>query len=347
MIRYFAFCVALLGWAIADTVAAQQSFSILDVNAVPYLQDAAAHAAYQTFLVSNLPRAFSVSSSGKIGWAGGSGTLEQERQTALRNCEAKGAADCTIYAENLDVVWRGRAPQAPQVPGPLISTGNYSFVPDSRYLWRGAQAAAGVFVWAHGKGSNITQDERGQQPPSYVRWFNNAGFDVVRFDRYPAADERERAAGWLRDALAELRRRGYRRIIAGGQSRGAWNSLQMLDSPTLADVVIAVSPAAHGSGASVNLLSQTDDFRRVLADAPPQRTRVAFVQFENDFFIGDADTRRRLIEQILRPKIGALLLIDRPGGFAGHTAGGTSSFGTKFGACLLRFATAPDPPSLC
>ena len=113
---------------------------------------------------------------------------------------------------------------------------------------------------------------------------NNAGYDVVRFDREPMADARDRAAGWLRDGLQEMRRLGYRSVIAGGQSRGAWNSLQVLDTPGLADGVIAVSPAAHGAGESTNLMAQYDDLRALLAGAAPSRTRVAFVQFSGDPF---------------------------------------------------------------
>jgi hypothetical protein len=85
----------------------------------------------------------------------------------------------------------------------------------------------------------------------------------------------------------------------------------------------------------------------MFSSVPPQQTRVAFVQFQLDDFIGDADTRRRMLEQVLRPKIGVLLIIDRPEGLEGHTAGGLPAFAERFGACLLRFATDPVPPSLC
>ncbi len=240
-------------------------------------------------------------------------------------------------------------PQTSAPPGPLIRSINYSFTPDERYVWRGPAAASGAYVWAHGKGLRSTDDLRGLQPPPHVRWLNEAGYDVIRFDRSPTVDQRDRAAGWLRDGLARLRKAGYARVIVGGQSRGAWNSLQMLDTPGLADAVVAISPAAHGSGASLNLLGQTDDFRRLLDDIPPQHTSVVFVQFKQDVFIGDADARRRMLEERLRPKIGALLLIDRPDGFAGHGADNSAPFGQRYGACIMRFVTrAGDAaPPLC
>jgi hypothetical protein len=121
----------------------------------------------------------------------------------------------------------------------------------------------------------------------------------------------------------------------------------MIDTPGLADAIIAVSPAAHGMGASLNLLGQSDDLRQMLAEAPPQKTRVAFVQFEGDPFIGDAETRVRLLNRLLRRKVGALLVIDRPDGFFGHGAGAETAFSQRFGPCLLGFVTAALPPSSC
>ena len=205
--------------------------------------DAAGRASYANFLMVNLPRAFAAGGQGAFGWQGGRGTLETARAKALESCAAKGAADCTVYAENLDVVWQGRAPQAVAAPGPFTSTWNYSIVPDNRYFWHGPAAAVGVYVWGHGfgmmNGAGALADARGLQPQPHVRVFNNVGFDVVRFDRDPNADARDRAAGWLEEALLNLRRRGYRRIVVGGQSRGGWNSLQMLAHAGLADAVVA------------------------------------------------------------------------------------------------------------
>jgi len=130
--------------AVAGRSAAQP---VLDVNAVPKL-DATGRASYANFLMTNLPRAFAIGGKDAFGWQGGSGTLETARAKALESCAAKGATDCMAYAENLDVVWQGRAPQAIAPPGSFTSTWNYSIVPDSRYFWHGPAATAGVYVWA-------------------------------------------------------------------------------------------------------------------------------------------------------------------------------------------------------
>lgn len=231
------------------------------------------------------------------------------------------------------------------VPGPFVSTWNYRIELDNRCFWRGPAAAAGVYVWAHGY--NPMRDPRGAQPQAHVRAFNNAGFDVVRFDREPNADsDRNRAAGWLESGLNELRRLGYRKVIVGGQSRGAWNSLQMLARPGLADAVIAVSAAAHGSGGSTNLTAQYDDLRQLVGEIPQSRARVVFVQFAADPFAGDLPGRKALIER-LRPRLGGLLILDQPEGLTGHFGGATPSFAQRYGPCLLRFVQDATAPAAC
>lgn len=335
-------CLVLCAILLAPCPAAAQP--ILDAGAVPRL-DAAGRASYANFLLINLPRAFAVGSPNAYGWNGGGGTIEIARAKALESCTAKGGTGCTIYAENLDVVWDGRTAQVPPPPGPLISTWNYVIVPDNRYFWRGPAQAAGVYVWGHGLGARA--DSRGAQPQGHVRAFNNAGFDVVRFDREPLADvDRNRAAGWLEDSLADLRRRGYRRIVVGGQSRGGWNSLQMLTRAGLADAVIAISPAAHGTGSSLNLSAQYDDLRQLVNDVPQSRTRLAFVQFQADPYAGGLAGRRALVER-LRPRLGGLLVLDQPDGYSGHYGGSSAKFATQYGPCLLRFVSEAAAPSGC
>ena len=315
--------------------------AILDVGAVPGLT-ARARASYQQWLDANLPRAFAVARNGRAGWSAGD-TLVDARDQALTRCREQGGTGCVIYAENLSVVWPSNAPPAPPAPpGPLISRMSYSFTPDARFIWWGPQAR-GVLVWAHGTQGG---DGGGMQPPPGLRPFNNAGYDVVRFDRYAMSDQRDRAAGWLRDGIERLRAMGYRSVIVGGQSRGAWNALQMLRHPGLADVVIAVSPASQGAGDNSDLLAQLDDLRAMVADVAAGQSRLAFVQFSGDAYASDEAARERLIEH-LRPRLGALLTIDRPPGFNGHLAGEGLDFGETYGECLLRFALSPQPPERC
>jgi hypothetical protein len=318
----------------ARAALAEAPFPLLEVSAAPFL-DAGGRALYQRFLAANLPRAFAIASSGAAGWAGAAASIQEARAIALRNCVAAGGRDGALYAEDLAVVWEGRRWTPPSVPPPLFSTWNSAFVPDDRYLWWGPARSSGVYVWGHGVGGG---DSRGLQAQPHVRRFNNVGFDIVRFDRSPSADDAQRAAGWLRDGLVRLREIGWRRLIVGGQSRGAWNALQMLDTPALADAVVAISPAAHGEGGSPFMSSQTDELRRIIERVPADSgSALAFVQFAGDPFIGDAERRRDLIERV-RPRLSRLLIIDRPVGFSGHGAGADPRFAELYGPALLDMA---------
>ena len=316
-------------------------FPVLDAGSVPHL-DAAGRQAYRHFLLMGLPRAFALSDDGRYGAAGGALSLYGARTQALAACQAAGGRNGRIYAEDLEVVWMGPAApgENPQSALPaqnaqpaIVETWNYSFAPDARFFWRGPQAAAGVYVWAHGS----TADPHGLQPPPHVRAFNNAGYDIVRFDREPNADDVDRAAQWLRAGLRRMRAMGWRRVVAGGHSRGAWNVLQMLKTADLADLAIVESPAAHGVASGFFMSSQTDDLRQIVDDVPQTRTKLAFIQFRDDPFIGDADTRLRLIGR-LRPRLGGLLTIDRPPGFSGHLAAAGLDFAVEFSGALLALA---------
>jgi hypothetical protein len=299
---------------------------ILDVGAVPYL-NAHGRASYSSFLLMDTPRAAAISSTGAIGWYAGGGTVDYARRQALARCSSRGATDCTIYADDLQVV--SRPAQLPAVPGPLLQTARFAFVPDDRFIWHGPATAAGILVWGHGY-SGV--DYRGLQPPPLTRAFNNAGFDIVRFDRDPSTDYADWARDWLRGGLREMRRYGYRFVVTGGQSRGANDALFALTEPGLADGVIAVSPGGYGSFAP--------ELARSVYQASSPAARVVFVQFDHDGIGGpDLPGRAEMMRTTLASRVGAVLVLDRPEGFEGHFAGTTGKFAVQFGPCIYRFIT--------
>jgi pimeloyl-ACP methyl ester carboxylesterase len=222
---------------------------------------------------------------------------------------------------------------------PLLQTWNFSLDPDPGSAWRGPAQARGALVWAHGKAGD--HDQRGLPLPPFVKLFNKAGFDILKFDRVPYADDTARAAGWLKDCLRLLRRQGYHRIIVAGQSRGGWNALQMIDTPELADAVLAFSPAAQGTGASLEQLAQLDELRRIVDRAPASKLRLAVIQFDGDWYSGDPEARVGIIGR-LKDRLEAMLLLDRPAHFTGHAAGMSETFTDRYGTCIVQFAAQDD-----
>ena len=339
----------LIGLGVVQVSHAQAPIMpILEAPAILDLPEAS-HASVRRFLNLNTPRALAFGPNGVFNWQAGGGDAAFVEQTALTNCERRaGPGACTIALRDLTIVKPGRewAP-IPPPEGMAITSPHHATLPDERFIWWGPAEARGVLVFAHGK--EALTDMRGRQPHSWTRHFNNAGFDIWRFDREPNADSARRAATWLRDDLVALRQRGYRQVIVAGQSRGGWNALMVLNRPGLADVAIAIAAAAHGRPSEENnrLHAQIAELDALFAEAvEARRIRLAMADFRDDPFMAEPERRAAALQR-QRERFGAFLLIDRPEGVSGHGGGGTTAFNDRYGGCLLRFATAPNPPAAC
>ena len=322
---------------------------VLDAAALPMIWPKGRLIYEQRFLLGNLSRAFAIGTNGEYGGMWGASSLEEARAEALRICGNKGGTDCAVYAADLNVVWNGRAQAAaPPPPGPLLAGDGWAFVPDARYFWYGPAAARGVGVFAHGYSGSASRTELGEvQPPPFLRAFNNAGFDVVRFARAWRVDGRtDEMARHLREGLRDLHRRGWKSVIAAGQSRGGWNVLQTLDTPGIADAVIATSPAAAGTDPGAPARLGNRGLEAIVGAARSPHTRVVFAQFADDPFYVNGDERAAIIRR-LQGRIAAVMIIDRPADIAGHDGANGAVFAERYGACLLRFTTAPTVPSSC
>ena len=342
------FLLALL--LLAAAPAGAQVPPVLDAKALPLIWPTGRQDYEQRFLLGNLPRAYAIGDNGQFGgqW-GGDTTIEKTRAAALKLCTDRGGTECKIYAEDLDVVWLGRPKVARQhAPGPLLKGEGWAFVPDDRYFWQGPSAARGVVVFVHGYGGSAFKgEEGGAQPPPYIRAFNNAGFDVVRFARDWRVDgHAEEMTQHLREGLHDLHRRGWKSVVVAGQSRGAWSSLQVLDMPDLADAVIAVSPVVNVAEAGGQVLVGNPAQWPKPGETHIGHTRVVFAQFRDDKFYTNGDERVAYIRHLLG-KTAALMVIDRPDGISGHAGGSSAEFAERFGVCVLHFTTAPTVPNGC
>jgi pimeloyl-ACP methyl ester carboxylesterase len=320
--------------------------SILDLKNLPSIPEQGRQA-YSRFLIGNVNRAFAIGSNGAFGSAWSAKTIDLAREEALSSCASKGASDCRIYADNLAINWPGRETNTvSKPPSTLLEGSGYAFIPDERFLWYPPALARGIIVWGHGWGGD---DERGTQPPAFLRALNNDGYSVVRFDREPNEDLwMDRQTRHLRDGLITLRVSGWKRIVAGGQSRGGWNALDLLRTPGAADAIITAS-AGPGSGTDVTrqIVKGQTLLYSLVDDAPSQTTRLAYIQFADDPYGGDKAQRAARVRDILGPKLGALLLIDRPEGFSGHGGAYRPGFAAQYGECIKRFVEDPVPPPNC
>lgn len=325
----------LLG-AVGSPSAQPELPAVLDPARLPYLSHEG-RLDYGRYLLQPTPRAFALAPNGAWGWAAAiDDDMAATERRALENCARFAGGGCRLYARDLAVVWPGLEAEAEAAPETRFAGGrHWHLTPDRRFLWQGAQNARGAYLWAHGRAAGGA-DSRGGQPQPHVRAFNNAGYDVFRIDRDPMMDETESGAAWMREALAELRRRGYARLIVGGQSRGAWNALQALAEPGLVDGVVAIAPAAHGPTGSPAHAWALEDLRRVVAAARAPGARVVVANFAGDEFDPDP-VQRSAIFSALTGRAGGLLLLDRPRGIQGHGGGNDWRFTLGYASCLLDF----------
>ncbi|WP_052388836.1 alpha/beta hydrolase [Belnapia moabensis] len=282
--------------------------------------------------------------SGRSAWgyANAAPTPEQAQAAALANCRrvlGPVQAECRILASDAGLAG------GPSIPLAQGGIGPFRWAP--MLLRRGPQAARGVVIWSHGYGGP-ERDYRTAPTPGFVSILNDAGWDVLRFDRNPAEDALYTSLPRLTDGLQAVRAAGYRRIILGGQSRGGWQSIMAASAhPGLVDAVIATAPAAHGEASRANnLASGLEDFRRLLAGLPPGGPRLAVAIFDGDDFDPDPEARARLLEEAAQRRPAPVLALwpagSQPTPIRGHGGGTDWRFTTLYGACLLTLADAPE-----
>lgn len=342
-----------LGWMSGlfafSLIAGASAQPLLDPGRLPTTSEAARASYRDHFLIGNLPRAFALAENGRYAGVWGQKSPEIAAETALANCSREGGVGCRLYAQDLAVVWPGlESPPPPAPPARLLGGEGYDFIPDPRFIWHGRADAKGVIVWGHGySGTQRLMDSRGVQPPAILRPLNNAGYDVVRFDRDPRWDgDIDRVAIWLRDGLMRLRVEGWGMLVAAGQSRGGINALNTLKWPGVVDVVLTTSAANSGTDPGTVATRGETYLYSLLSGLAHQSARVAYIQFLDDPFAGDLDRRARRIREMLAPKMREVLLVDRPEGFHGHGAGTTNDFAQAYAFCVAHFvdATIAVPP---
>ncbi|HXC13118.1 MAG TPA: alpha/beta hydrolase [Stellaceae bacterium] len=198
----------------------------------------------------------------------------------------------------------------------------------------GPQKALGVVVWNHGR-SLDTEDYKSPTPP-YLRVLRDTGWDVMRFDRLRDGDTLDSSSRRLAEIAAQLKQRGYRRIVLAGQSFGAFLALMAADDSTAVDAVVATAPAAFG-----DFQEYYDTWRLNATRLYPllehlKRARVMLFFFHGDDF--DPGGRGEAARLILSQRRAGFAVVDQPAYLAGHWISSSGAFLRRFGDCIREFA---------
>lgn len=206
----------------------------------------------------------------------------------------------------------------------------------------GPRAAEGVVLWSHGYGGP-QMDQRQRSLPGILALLNDAGWDVMRFDRDPADDLLPSATATLRRGLPMLREAGYRRVVLAGQSRGGWQSVLIAaERPELVHAVLAFAPAAHGEAARPNNLAEgLGDFRRILAGLPNEGPRLAVAVFAEDPFDPDPGARAAAVADLAGQRQAPTLALFPEAPIRGHGGASDWRFTRALGPCIVSLVQAP------
>ena len=196
---------------------------------------------------------------------------------------------------------------------------------------RGPSQAAGALIWAH---AHYTEGPPPDPPPFAARL---ADFDLWRLDRIGTRDPLEAGAAALAEGSARLRTEGYRQVVILGESRGAFIALSALATPRLAEAMLLLAPAAHGTSPA-RRPDALAAFRAALdAMAPDALRRGALALFREDPYDPDPAARAAAFREAMRRHAAEALVIDRPEAPVGHGAARDPEFDARFGACLAGF----------
>ncbi|WP_337996825.1 hypothetical protein [Oleispirillum naphthae] len=302
-------------------------------------------------------RAFAVSPDGAFGTAWSHASREKAAEGALKYCAAREAKAkrenaCAVYAADAEIVHPGAAYALREIS---FSVGDFTSGPE--YFYRGPERAKGVIVWQHGKHGTIDQRKGAAYP--IVNRLNLAGWDILRFDRDPDYDQLWWALSHLESSLPQLKALGYKRIVLAGQSRGAIQSLHILENAKaapLVDAVLATAPAENGTG-SASVLSAPDEWRQTV-ERLPAAPRIAIAFFGKDPYNPQAEEKAALARQAFAARGQAAVVIyendprmlvrkDADGNPSGHYGAATREFTDKYADCLEAFLDTGAKSGAC
>lgn len=157
----------------------------------------------------------------------------------------------------------------------------------------------------------------------------------MRFDRLRDDDSLDRSTRRLVGIAAQLKHRGYRRIVLAGQSFGAFLALMAAGDSDDVDAVVATAPAAFGDFNEFYDTWRLNATRLYPVLAQIRRARVMLFFFHGDDF--DPGGRGGKSRAILSKRSTGFAVIDQPAYLVGHWISSSGLFLRRFGDCVRDF----------
>ena len=185
--------------------------------------------------------------------------------------------------------------------------------------------------------------------PFFITTLSTKGWDVIgakvdNFNsllldnkKYPVDFGVHRAALFVERRIRELKSEGYKRIILGGHSWGAWAAMLVANNPDSSlgiEALLLSAPSAFGP-------RFTPTYELALTEFGPdlKGVRVPTVLIIPDDFVYDPDpaARAEIAEKYFTQAQVPHLIIAKPPGFEGHMAPWFPVFDFAYGGCIQSF----------
>jgi hypothetical protein len=218
----------------------------------------------------------------------------------------------------------------------------------------GPASAKGVVYFVRGYYPGEPTPDRFNIVPYFLKSLNASGWDAIDA-RGPAREPdpgparglwmARRAEPFVGERLAALKAQGYRRVVLAGHSWGGWLGL-LLGKNSVADALIASVPSAFGKPTSAYTGKTNPNFRLALTQFSPAIAGVGvptvLILPEDHEWDPDPAVRAAIADKNFARTGVPHLVIDRPRGFTGHTAGRLPFFDFAFGKCVAAFLERPE-----
>lgn len=221
----------------------------------------------------------------------------------------------------------------------------------------GPEKAKGVIYYARGWGQFECCRNRDdfQMVPYFLRSLSLTGWDVLAA-KIPEGPRSERASeavpggvAFLKRRVRELKAQGYKRVVLGGHSWGAWLSLAAAQEADLgADMLLLNSPSTYGPdvipGGPRRGMPNPLHIRNWTEFGPlidGVKVPLVLMLFADDPFEPAAADRGAYARETLKARGIAYMVIDKPAGFTGHSGPWLPVFDFAFGGCIRAFMERP------
>ncbi len=311
--------------------------------------------AFDRYLDSEEDKAFAISSDGQVHglvWCGrdscsdGAMARDAKYDCDVRRSRSLGSAQtCRLFAVGNEVVWQG------DVTYPDVAADyRLNVAEDAQH--RGPAESLGAVIYIPGNGDDdLPPDDAAV--PVYVEAMQAQGWDTFKVVTNNASlglgRSHERAVDGVAGHIADLRRRGYKRVVTAAQSFGAWVSLLGGAHPEIwADASIASVPACCGPKVwegvpNYSFLRNRTELGPVLSELRTP-TIIMFFNGDDEFEPGG---RAEITKSTLAENGIPHYVIDKPDGLSGHSAAWTKEFHDQFGGCVAEFAAGHVDSPAC